>query len=106
MFGLCPQATLPKLASQFFSAGFGRPWIVKILARIREGDIKWSIGSQIIGNKPNTQKDIWHDQYFDRVNWGHKPNRPKIHMDPRNPRRGQRHSAFSGPLENKAFDLK
>jgi hypothetical protein len=25
MFGLCPQAALPKLASQFFGAGFGRP---------------------------------------------------------------------------------
>jgi hypothetical protein len=25
---LCPQATLPKLASQFFGAGFGRPWVV------------------------------------------------------------------------------
>jgi hypothetical protein len=81
MFGLRPQATLPKLASQFFGAGFGCPWIAKILARISEGNIKWSIGSQIIGNKPNMQKDIWHDQYFGRVNWGHKPNRPKIYSN-------------------------
>jgi hypothetical protein len=74
---LCPQAALSKLASQFFGAEFDRPWLAKILARIGEGDIKWSIGSQTIGSKPNMQKDIWHDQFFDRVSWGHKPpNRP------------------------------
>jgi hypothetical protein len=56
LFGLCPQAALPKLASQFFGAGFGRPWVAKILARISEGDTKWFIGSQITGNKPNRQK--------------------------------------------------
>jgi hypothetical protein len=53
LFGLCPQATLPKLASQFFGSEFSRPWVAKILVRISEGDIKWSIGNQIIGNKPN-----------------------------------------------------
>jgi hypothetical protein len=55
LFGLCPQAALPKLASQFFGVGFGCPWVVKILVRISEGDIKWSIDSQIIGNNPNRQ---------------------------------------------------
>jgi hypothetical protein len=39
MLGFCPQATLPKLGSQFFGAGFGRLWVVKILARISGGDI-------------------------------------------------------------------
>jgi hypothetical protein len=78
LFGLCLQAALSKLASQFFGAGFGHLWIAKILARISEGDVKWSIGSQIIGNKPNRQKDIWHYQFFGRVSWGQKPNRPSV----------------------------
>jgi hypothetical protein len=39
MFGLCPQAVLPKLASQFFGLRFGCQWVIKILARISEGDI-------------------------------------------------------------------
>jgi hypothetical protein len=76
---LCSQATLSKLASQFFGAGFGRPWVAKILTKISKGDMKWFIGS-LIGNKPNKQKDIWHDQYFSRINWGHKPNRPLEHL--------------------------
>jgi hypothetical protein len=77
MFGLCPQAVLSKLSSQIFSLGFSCLWIAKILAKISKGDIKWSIGSQIIGNKPNRQKNIWHDQFFGRITWGHKPNSPK-----------------------------
>jgi hypothetical protein len=78
LFGLCPQAALPKLASQFFGAGFGFPWVAKSSARISEEDIKWSVDSQIIGNKPNRQKYIWHDQFFGRVSWGHKQNMPEV----------------------------
>jgi hypothetical protein len=59
-----PTAALSKLASQFFGVGFSRLWVAKILTRISEGDIKWSINSQIIGNKPNKENDIWHDQFF------------------------------------------
>jgi hypothetical protein len=53
-----PTLALPKLASQFFGAGFGRQWFVKILARICEDITTSPIGSQKIGNKPKKGKRI------------------------------------------------
>jgi hypothetical protein len=53
---------LPKLARQFFSAGFGRQWFAKILARTCHYTTTSPMSSQKIGNKPNKGEKIWYDQ--------------------------------------------
>jgi hypothetical protein len=43
---MMPALALPKLASQFFGAGFGCQWFAKILARIYEDTTTSPIDSQ------------------------------------------------------------
>jgi hypothetical protein len=59
---MLPTIAQPKLASQFFGAGFGRQWFAKILVRICKDITTSPMGSQKIGNKPNKCKKIWYDQ--------------------------------------------
>jgi hypothetical protein len=55
---MTPIVAPPKLVNQFFGAGFCRRGLAKILARICEATTGGSIGSQIMGNKPNKCEEV------------------------------------------------